>query len=145
MRKILFFVLALSLISLNSVVAATVPNESAAKELADKIMIKVGKGDLDAAFKLMKPYVPISETEIDSAALQTKAMREQIGERYGNPIGYEFIDSKKIGNSLLRVRYIEKTNLHALPWIFYFYKTEDGWILNSFDWKDIFKEYFIGN
>lgn len=142
MKKILLTILLLGLILVNSAAALTVADEPAAKELCNAIMGKVSTGDLDGAFKLMKPYIPVSETEIDSIALQTKTLREQFGKRYGNSIGYEFIDSKKVGDSLLRFRYIEKTNQHALPWVFYFFKSKDGWILNSFDWKDTFGELF---
>ncbi|MFA5339396.1 MAG: hypothetical protein WC317_04495 [Candidatus Omnitrophota bacterium] len=122
--------------------AATVPDESAAKELANKIMQQVAAGNLGAAFKEMKPYVVISESEFDSAALQSKAQREQYGTRYGAAVSYEFIDSKKVGTSLLRLRYLEKTNRHAIPWVFYFFKTPEGWILNAFSWKDTFQEMF---
>lgn len=145
MRKILLSIVFSTLILVNSVFAATVADETAAKGVANNIMGKVAAGDLDAAFKLMKPYTPLSGTEIDSVALQTKTLREQFGKRYGTPIGYEFIDSKKVGDSLLRLRYIEKTDRHAIPWVFYFFKTKDGWILNSFDWKDTFKELFAEN
>lgn len=125
--------------------AETVADENAAKELTDKIMTNVGTGDLGAAFNRMKPYVPISPTEIDNAAVKSKALRAQYGERYGKSEGFEFVDSKKVGNSLLRLRYIEKTENHALPWIFYFYKTQEGWVLNSFDWNDIYKSFFENN
>ena len=133
---------AIILIMATVVFAETVPDESVAKDLANKIMEKVAVGDFDAAFKLMKPYCPLSSTEIDSAAMQTKTLREQFGQRYGTDIGYEFIDSKRVGDSLLRLRYVEKTKIHALPWVFYFYKTKEGWILNSFDWNDRFQGLF---
>jgi len=122
--------------------AATIPDESGAKEIADKVMQQVAAGNLDAAFKEMKPYVVIPESEFDSAALQSKTQRDQFGFRYGPTIGYEFVDSKKVGTSLLRLRYLEKTKRHAISWIFYFYKTPKGWILNTFNWKDTFQEMF---
>ena len=122
--------------------AATLPDEAAARDLANKIMEKVAINDFDGAFALMKPYCPLSTTEIDDATLQTKSMREQFGKRHGTGIGYEFLDSKKIGDVLLRLRYFEKTTNHALPWAFYFYKTKDGWMLNTFDWNDQFKDLF---
>ncbi len=144
MRKILIFFCAMFLIASTVVFAETLPDENAAKDLTIKIMTKVAAGDLDTAFKMMKPYVPLSPTEVDSAAIQSKSMREQYGQRYGVSIGYEFIDSKKVGDSLLRLRYIEKTEKHAMPWVFYFYKTNERWILNSFDWNDIYKTLFNG-
>ncbi len=145
MNKRLFAALGLFLAFAASAAAETVPDESAARKLGDQIMTSVAAGDLDAAFSTMKPYVPISGTEIDSVAMQSKAAREQYGQRYGKSSSFEFIDSKKIGESLLRLRYIEKTDKHALPWVFYFYRTEAGWVLNSFDWNDMYKKLFEDN
>ncbi len=122
MKKTIGLFCALFLTAAVPVWAATVPDENAAKALADNVMAKVGVGDLDAAFTLMKPYVPLSETELNSAALQSKSQREQFGKRFGDTVGFEFIDSQKIGGGLLRFRYLEKTQLHALPWVFYFYR-----------------------
>jgi hypothetical protein len=38
--------------------------------------------------------------------------------------------------SLLKLTYIEKTERHALPWMFYFYRSPTGWVLNTFVWHD---------
>ncbi|MBP7088612.1 MAG: hypothetical protein KBB01_04860 [Candidatus Omnitrophica bacterium] len=113
--------------------------------MAEKIMTKVANGEIDNAFNLMKPYVPISETEVDSVAIQTKAQLEQYGKRYGEPIGFEFIDSAKIGDSIIRFRYLAKMTNNALPWIFIFYKNIEGWTLNSFNWKDNVANLFEKN
>jgi len=43
---------------------------------------------------------------------------------------------KNLGQSLVMVTCIEKTEKHALPWLFYFYKSPQGWVLNSFVWND---------
>jgi hypothetical protein len=120
----------------------TLPDQKAAKDLVSTVMSKVAIGDTDAAFNIMNPYSPLSETEKASAVLQTKSMLQQFGARYGTPIGYEFIDSKQVGESLLRFRCIEKTEKHAILWSFYFYKPSKGWILDTFAWKDVFAELF---
>jgi len=142
MRKEIIFFCAMFLIVPAVVFAATLPNENAAKDLAAKVMIKVAANDLDAAFKILKPYSSITSAEIDSIAIQSKALREQSRQRYGVPIGYEFIDLKKVGNSLLRLRYIEKTDKTVLLWIFNFYKVKESWILNSFYWNEDYKPLF---
>ena len=144
MKKTVLFWIAL-LFTATTAFAGTVPDENGAKELSDQIMAKVAAGDLAGAFSSMKLHVPISATEIDSVALQSKAQREQYGQRYGASTGFEFIDSKKVGEHLLRLRYIEMTDKHALPWVFYFYKSADGWLLNSFRWNDEFQQLFTDN
>jgi len=112
--------------------AKSLPDETAAKDLANKIMAKVEKNDLDAAFKMMKPYTSIGSAEIDSIVIQSKASREKFRQNNGASIGYEFIDSKKAGDSLLRFRYIEKNEKHLLLWVFYFYKAKEGWISKQY-------------
>jgi len=90
----------------------------------------------------MKPFVLVPEAEFEAMALASKSQRDQFGARYGNPIGYEFLGQRKVGDSLVRLTYIEKTDKHALPWMFYFYKTPTGWALNSFQWNDRMPQLF---
>lgn len=123
--------------------AETLKNEAATKGLCERIMKKVSKSDLEGVFDLMKPYAVISEEELQSISLQSKTQREQLADRLGKSIGYEFINSKKVGQSLMMYQYIEKTEKHALNWNFYFYRTKDGWVLNSFNWNDHIPNLFL--
>jgi hypothetical protein len=141
MYRVIYF--GMMLILLSSIACAdVVNNEKDARKLCDSIMSSVSKGDLKGAFNKMKPHVPITETEVDSAYLQSKTQRDQFKERYGPTTSHEYIDSKSIGASLLRLRYIEKTKKHAFPWSFYFYKQTDKWTINVFYWNDRIQELF---
>lgn len=122
--------------------ADTIKAEPDIKPFTENVMGKVAKNDLIGAFSAMKPYVIIPEAEFQSAVLNSKAQRDQFGARYGKTIGYEYIGQKKLGESLIRYTYIEKTEKHALPWIFYFYKGPAGWVLNSFIWNDQMQQIF---
>lgn len=139
-RKLIFCCL-FALLSI-SAFADTLKSEQEAKQLAEKVMHQAAKGDIAGAFSAMKPYVVIPETEFQSLALQSKSQRDQFGARYGKSIGYEFISERKAGNSILRLIYVEKTAKHALPWMFLFYKTPTGWVLNSFAWNDQIQHVF---
>ncbi len=130
------------LLSNNIVYADTLDSTKLAKTLCNEVMEQIAKNNLDEAFNLIKPYAAFSETEIDSVAVETKAQREQVSKRYGISNAYEFINSKQVGRSLLRLRYIEKMEKHVIVWSFYFYKTDKGWVLNTFDWKDQFENLF---
>lgn len=145
MRKKILMILVVALLIATPVFGAALPDEKAAKELTNKIMTKISSGDTDSGFNLMKPYVPISGTEIDAAAVQTKAQLEQYGKRFGKSTGFEFIDSKKMGDSLLRIRYLAKMENTALPWVFIFYKSPSGWTLNNFKWEDGISYLFENN
>jgi hypothetical protein len=90
----------------------------------------------------MRPYAVISETELQNALLKMQAQREQWTPRYGKTVGFEYIGTKRIGQSLLRLTYVEKTERHALPWMFHFYRAPNGWILTSFLCNDLSSELF---
>ncbi len=117
-------------------VAATWKTEAELKPFAESVMAKVAANDLAGAFKAMQPYAVAPEAELQSVALQSKAQREQYGARYGKPIGYEFIGQKKVGDTVVRLLFVEKAERHAMPWSFIFYKGPKGWTLNSFNWSD---------
>ena len=105
-------------------------------KFTETLMAKVAAGDLDGAFQAMKPYLVIPQAEIDALAMNTKAQRGMAGTRYGKVVGSECLEQKKLGESLARITCIEKTQNHALPWLFYYYKSPRGWVLNSFVWND---------
>ena len=132
-----------TLLSFSSAPSAdTLKSESDLRPLADRIMAVVVKDGISAAFETMKAYTVVPESEFQSMALASKSQRDQFGGRYGKTIGFEFIGLKKVGESLVRLTYIEKTEKHALPWTFYFYKTATGWVLNSFQWHDRLPQVF---
>lgn len=123
--------------------AGILKSEADLLPLSDGIMQSVAKGDIAKAFEKIKPYTIIPPAEFDSVAFGSISQRDQFGIRYGKTVGYEFISNKKVGNSLIKITYIEKTEKHALPWSFYFYKTPDGWVLNSFSWNDQMPQLFL--
>ena len=135
MTRIVLVVLLGTLTSF-SALADTLKSEQEARQLSEKVMAQAVKGDILVAFATMEPYVVIPESEFQSMALQSKSQREQFGARYGKSVGYEFISEKKAGESILRLIYIEKTEKHVLPWMFIYYETPGGWVLNDLSWND---------
>lgn len=142
MKRLLLILVAA--LGLGTAQAATLKTEADIRAFADRVMEKVAKADLPGAFALMKPYTIIPPTEFDAAALQSKSQRDLVGTRFGATIGYEFIGEKRSGESLLKLTYIEKTERHALPWSFFFYRTPTGWVLNSFTWHDRLPDLLAG-
>ncbi len=130
------------IITCTTVFADVLKDENEIRKFTDGVMTAVASNDLKAAFERMKPYTTLPSTEVDSAFLQTKTQRDQVGDRYGKSQSYEYISSEKIGAALIRIQYIEKTDKTALPWMFFFYKTEKGWTLNTFNWSDNVKVLF---
>jgi hypothetical protein len=141
MARIFPLLLVLVLAS-SSARADTLKSEQDVKQLSERIMTLAGKGDFVGAFSAMKPYVIVPDSEFESIVLQSKSQRDQFAGRYGKSIGYEFISETKAGASILKHIYIEKTAKHALPWMLIYYKTPNGWVLNSFAWNDQIQNVF---
>jgi hypothetical protein len=115
------------------------------EDFTTKVMSKVGIGDLPGAFAEMKDYLIIPDAEFDMLKIGTKSQRDLVGGRFGKTVGYECFGIEKRGESLIRITCIEKTEKHALPWRFYFYRAPKGWVLNTFVWNDQLPSLFPQN
>ena len=144
MLRTFSFAVLLALLSAGTAEAATLATEVDVRTFADGVMAKVGAGDMSGGFAAMKPYTIIPAAEFDAMALQSRSQRDQFGARFGKSVGFEFIGEKRSGKSLLKLTYIEKTERHAFPWVFYFYKAPEGWVLNTFQWHDRMQELLAG-
>lgn len=114
--------------------ADTLKDEDEVKLFADNVVDTAVLEGVLAAFDKMKPYVQLDEAELNAVADESKEQRDQLVERFGKPVGYEFIAKKKLGTSLIRLQYIEKTERHLVSWTFVFYRADQGWNLNDFYW-----------
>jgi len=143
MKKELFVALIIFLFGTASIsFAGVLKSQGEMKALTDNVMESIGAGDIQTGINKLKPYISISETEMDSVVLQTKTLRDQNKERFGKTYDYEYIGFKKIGVSIIRYDYIEKTEKTAFAWRFIFYKNKEGWILNTYNWGDIAKDLY---
>ncbi len=136
------FICTVLIVSSALTLADTLKSESDLRPFVESIMKEAAANNLQKAFEIMQPLSVISGAEFQSVALKSRAQREQYGARYGNPVGYEFIEQTKVGESLVRIVCIEKTEKHVMPWSFYFYRSPKGWTLNSFNWNDQLEPVF---
>lgn len=111
-------------------------SESDVQKFTVRVMSAVGRGELEAAYTALKNYSVLPAAEIDAGLQQTQAQRgnDAFAIRYGKTTGYELIGKRKLGSSMLRFVYIEKTDRQPLPWVFHFYESPEGWVLNEFGW-----------
>ena len=116
--------------------AEGLPGPKEARAFADQVMAKVAIGQLDAAIAEMKRYTIVPEAEIDASLGQFKLQLPVIAQRFGSTIGSEFVREDKVGESLLRITYLQRFDRHAMKWFFYFYRGSNGWVLNTFRFDD---------
>jgi hypothetical protein len=123
-------------LAFGSAQAETLRSEAELRAFGDRVMTTVVKSGMPAAYETLKPYLLVPDSEFQSAVRNSKLQRDQFTVRYGKSLGFEYVGSRKVGESLVRIVYVERTEKHALPWTFYFYKTPFGWVLNGFHWND---------
>ena len=102
----------------------------------NSIMKHLGKGDMFSGFEEIKKYTWISDKEINLVRKGTEKQLKIVEKRYGSFIGHEFIKQENISNSLRKFTYISKCENHPLVWTFIFYKANEKWTLNVFNWHD---------
>jgi hypothetical protein len=93
-----------------------------------------------SAFDILHPYVaPDNEAVLHSMA-QRLASRPHLQNDLGRTLGFELLESKGVGQSLLKLCYMEKCEKSALKWEFMFYRGREEWALVKFRWGDAVDE-----
>ena len=113
-----------------------------ARQLTDRVMAKVGGGDIENGIRLTKPFLIISTSEFEAMLEQLKLQMPAMSQRFGKSIGYEFIREDKVGENLLRIIHVHRFEKHVMRWSFYFYRGKDGWTLNTFKTDDDIRQLF---
>ena len=106
------------------------------RKVTDGVMLQVGSGDIEGGFKNFKHLTIIPEAEFEALVAKSKAFLPMMALRFGGSIGHEFLKEEKLGNSLVRLVYINKFEKHAMVWNFYCYKGKNGWVINTFKFDD---------
>lgn len=132
--KILTIVL--SLFMATTVFADTLPNKKAVKQLAASVMEKVIEGKISEGVELTRPYIIIPTSELDVLKNQIKMQIPMIEQRFGKTVGLELVNIEEVGDYLMLILYVQKLEKHVMRWKFYFYKPNDEWVLNTFNFDD---------
>ena len=115
---------------------------ASARHLTDQMMEKVASGEIEAAMNIARPFLVIPDAELDSMIGQIRLQVPMMTMRFGKSVGSEFIREDKVGQSLMQIVHIHKFERHITRWIFYFYRTPTGWVLNTFNFDDNIKALF---
>ena len=135
MRKVIT-IAALIVVSGGAFADQPLTTTAAARELADRVVDTMVAGDFDGAFKLLKSASVIPEADFDSVLGRAKPQYLAGVQRYGKNLAREFVREDKVGDSLYRVIELDKFEKTAIRWVFVFYRTKDGWLVNDFLFDD---------
>jgi len=107
-----------------------------ARKFTDKVVELFKEEKMVEGYASLKPYWPLPSFEIDNLANQTKMQWPIVSQRFGKPVGTEFVKQLDGGPSLARFIYLQKFQNHAIRWLFTFYKPKDRWVINSVSFDD---------
>jgi hypothetical protein len=85
------------------------------------------EGKVDDGYAALTKESKIAEKPEELKQLKAKT-REAI-DVFGSIVGFDFVESRAIGQRLVRATYISQGKVFPLRWRFYFYKPENSWHL----------------
>ncbi|PCJ67557.1 MAG: hypothetical protein COA58_00025 [Bacteroidetes bacterium] len=94
------------------------------------------------AVDVMKPYWPLPENEIEAFEEKTMKYLNFYVEKFGLAKSFLKINNQTISDIYVRETYLVNFSMTSIRLKFTYYKNEDGWIINSFEWDTEIGEEF---
>lgn len=140
-KRILISILSLftfCLFAQNETLKSKIETQKLSKKVAD--LFKDNK--ITESFEMLKQYWPLPENELDALEEKTIKYMNILENRFGKRLDVTKIKDENISDIALRETYIMRYNFSALRIVFTYYRSENGWFINSFKWDDSFTEEF---
>lgn len=93
-----------------------------------------------AAIGVFSGHTPLSPDDIDQ--LKITIVQQRNNTTNYEPIGYELVDVQWLGQSLIRLRYLERCEVSGLMWNFDFYRADKEWVLVNLAYSDKVSQMF---
>jgi len=117
-------------------------DEAEMRRLTEAVMQSVSSNLWKEGLLQLRPYTLNPVAEFDSELGQVELQVPVIAQRFGQAIGYDFVERHELGDSLMRYDYVQKFEKHVMSWHFIFYKPKDRWLLNSWSFSDDIEQLF---
>ena len=108
----------------------------------DKFMKTFSEGNFSQAIQMLKNNSFIEEETIDKLDTSLNNQMQQVRYSYGSIVGFEFVDEKKINNSIARRRYLLKFKRYFAVFDFTLYNNDLNWSIVNFDFVSNNKNLF---
>lgn len=139
MKKILFLTyLLFSLFSYSQTIEKnyTFRSKEEIKTFSEDVMNSFAKKNFKNAYSILRMKWILPENELDQLEGITLKQMNMVSARYGEILGYEFYKDLLINETLLRKIYILKFENNPIVFLFTYYNSGKGWILNGFKYSD---------
>ena len=103
---------------------------------SEEVMNSFAKNNFKNAYAILTMKWILPENELDQLEGLTLKQMNMVGSRYGEITGYEFYKDLNINNTLLRKIYILKFENNPIVFLFTYYNSGKGWMLNGFKYSD---------
>jgi hypothetical protein len=113
-----------------------------ARSYSEAVINHVAKGQIEEAFVLIASQWPFPVAELGQVREQAEKNQVFVKERFGQSCGYRLVKEEVVPEVCLRHTYVAKYEKHLVRWQFVFYKANDRWQLNSFNWDDAMEALF---
>jgi hypothetical protein len=108
--------------------SAPLQNKDQARQFAEIFMRQLASGNTYDAFALVKAQLPDEADDTDTLRDNTQQMLDAARPKLGKTIGYELLEEKSLGQSLLRYEYLLKLERFAVHVRIIFYKPGEKWL-----------------
>ncbi|WP_299888286.1 hypothetical protein [uncultured Lacinutrix sp.] len=117
-------------------------SEKEIQDFSENVMLLFNQNKVSEAFLLLNDYWPIPKTEVELIEEKTIKGLNTVESIYGKAKGIKKINYSNLENITIRETYFSLYRVSALRFIFIYYKTEKGWIVNQFKWDEDFEDEF---
>ena len=131
-----YFILSIFILLSSSIYADSFKDESEMEEYLEKFIQLMYEEKFKEGFDGAKAYWPIPEVEIDGIVNGIDQQWPLVRQRFGAPIGTEYIKTEKAGSSLIAYYYLHKFDKHAVFWKIDFYRPKEDWFINTIIFSD---------
>lgn len=115
--------------------ATDLRSDNDAVVVADNAMKKIAVDDIEGAIETLRPYAGIEFGELNVLTKSLSVIYKSRPGGFGDPLGYKYIAQESLGDTVLRVTFIQKFKHKPLLWNFYFYKPERDWLFWTVSFK----------
>jgi hypothetical protein len=120
-----------------NVFSQEVAQKNALSVKSELFLQTLSSGQIQKAYEeALSGLVEIKRQELKNAEEQAKAAIDLYG---GKILGYEFVNQKVFGNSIVEQIYILKLQENIIVWKFYYYRASNIWTLNTITFNDQMK------
>jgi hypothetical protein len=112
------------------------PDKVKLNNVCDKFMKEFQEGKTSDALQLLKRNSVMAVSAIDTLEVTIKNQLDQVLPAYGKMISSEFIVERNIKDFISQRLYILRFEKYYLQFQFTLYKTNGGWKITSFNYKE---------